>query len=223
MDKMKQPRNMAALRAYLAGDMKNFAVAQVPGGIEAQEAAGQTMLVESQILPQEGTIKPGFYGDPKQTQQQRLEAVGFVFGEQVDDLFVRCQLPPGWTKQAEDHSMWSRLEDEHGRKRASIFYKAAFYDRSAHLSLEQRFTYRTWYAPTIDQTEDFNQRREAPVCMVVLDGRTPIFATASFQGDNLEAKGEARKACELWLETHYADWRDPFKYWELEAVKPIER
>lgn len=221
MDKMKQPRNMAALRAYLAGDMKNFAVAQVPGGIEAQEAAGQTLLVESQMLPQEGTVKPGFSGDPKQTNQQRLEALGFVFGERVDDWFAACQLPPGWTKHAEDHSMWSRLEDERGRKRASIFYKAAFYDRSAHLSMEQRFSYRTWYAPTTDQQEDFNLRYEAPICMVVLDGCTPIFATNPFQGDDLKAKEGARKACEVWLEAHYANWRDPFKYWELETVKAV--
>ena len=44
------------------------------------------------------------------------------------------KLPAGWKKQATDHSMWSKLLDESGAVVASIFYKAAFYDRIAEMN-----------------------------------------------------------------------------------------
>ena len=65
--------------------------------------------------------------------------MGIVFGKEVDDLFVEVTLPAGWKKEATDHSMWSKLVDDKGRERASIFYKAAFYDRDAHINITQRF------------------------------------------------------------------------------------
>lgn len=115
--------NPAALAALAKGDLDNFAVAATPGGIEAQEAAGQAMLCASAQLPKE------LHGCTRES----LEALGFKFGNDVDELFVTCTLPPGWKKQATDHSMHSDLLDDQGRKRAGIFYKAAFYDRRADL------------------------------------------------------------------------------------------
>jgi hypothetical protein len=50
------------------------------------------------------------------------------------------KLPEGWHIKATDHSMWSNLVDDKGRNRASIFYKAAFYDREAFLSFNRRFS-----------------------------------------------------------------------------------
>ena len=44
-------------------------------------------------------------------------------------------MPNGWKKQATDHSMWSELIDDKGKVRATIFYKAAFYDQRAFLNL----------------------------------------------------------------------------------------
>jgi hypothetical protein len=46
-------------------------------------------------------------------------------------------LPPGWKVVPTDHSMWSDLVDAKGEKRASIFYKAAFYDRDAFIRIEK--------------------------------------------------------------------------------------
>jgi hypothetical protein len=114
----------ASLAALLGGDLKNFAVASTPGGIEAQEAQGQQTLVNSDILP-------------KDSPWNQLEAMGIKRGKDVDDLFVSVELPEGWKKVATDHSMWSELQDASGKVVASIFYKAAFYDRKAHLSLKQ--------------------------------------------------------------------------------------
>jgi hypothetical protein len=115
----------AAMIAALTGDLENAMIAATPGGIEAQEARGQKDFVANNTLP----IKCNF------CTREQLEEMGIVFGEPVDDLFVEVQLPKGWKKVPTDHSMWSDLVDAEGHKRASIFYKAAFYDRDAFIGL----------------------------------------------------------------------------------------
>jgi hypothetical protein len=123
MDK-KMRITPAALSALGKGDLGNFVAAATPGGIEAQEAAGQKALVNSELLPIDGL-------------DEVAEKLGITYVRtEVDGIFYKAQLPAGWTKKAApDHSMWSHIYDEKGVKRASIFYKAAFYDRSAHISL----------------------------------------------------------------------------------------
>ena len=107
--------------------MLNFITAAVPGGIEAQEAQGQRDLVRSTTLPIAG-------------DWDTLMRWGVIQGEKSDDLFCHCTLPEGWSKVATDHSMWSNLVDARGLIRASIFYKAAFYDRDAHINEVKRFS-----------------------------------------------------------------------------------
>lgn len=99
-----------------------------PGAIEAQEASGQDQLVNSNVLP---TKCP-------QADRKILEAAGIKFGEphKGDPLFCTAVLPKGWKKRATDHTMWSELVDENGKVRATIFYKAAFYDRDAFIRLK---------------------------------------------------------------------------------------
>lgn len=94
--------------------------------IEQQERNGQRQLVNSDRLPSE------FSGD-----RAEWEALGFAFGDPdpADPLFMPATLPEGWQRQATDHSMGSVLVDALGRERVRIFYKAAFYDRRAHMSL----------------------------------------------------------------------------------------
>lgn len=96
-----------------------------PGAIEAQEKRGQSQLVSSDVLPAKCDA----------TSLATLEAAGVVFGEPVegDPLFRHAILPAGWKKVATDHDMWSDLVDAAGVVRAEIFYKAAFYDRSAFM------------------------------------------------------------------------------------------
>jgi hypothetical protein len=115
-----ETRNPAALSALARGDIDNFVVASTPGGIEAQEKAGQTALVQSSDMPLD--LSPN---------REAYEALGFTFGEKIDDLFQKATLPAGWTRKATSHDMHSEILDEQGRKRISIFYKAAFYDRRA--------------------------------------------------------------------------------------------
>lgn len=98
-----------------------------PNAIEQQEARGQEQLVSSEQLPVECS----------DIDKEKLEQAGVVFGEPLEDdsLFCDAKLPEGWKKEATDHSMWSKLVDEKGKERAMIFYKAAFYGRSAHMSV----------------------------------------------------------------------------------------
>lgn len=95
--------------------------------ITGMEAQGQRELVESTDLPTESNY----------TDDSEYEALGFVFGppHAHDPLFRPATLPAGWRKVGTDHAMHTDIVDEKGRKRASVFYKAAFYDRRASLSL----------------------------------------------------------------------------------------
>ncbi len=138
------PRNpslftAAAAVAAATGDIPNFIAATTPGGIEAQEKAGQVAQAKLQTLPLNGTSKP--------EEREAFEAIGFKFKldrtaaqtQGRGEIFVAVEFPPGWSKRPTDHDMWTELIDDKGRVRGSIFYKAAFYDRSAHVFLRPRF------------------------------------------------------------------------------------
>jgi len=196
----------AVLTALTQGDIGNALRAGMPGGIEAQEAAGQREFVASTTLPQEC----------QGCTRVQLEQIGIEFGKNTDDLFVEVNLPDGWQKVPTDHSMWSKLIDGKGRERGSIFYKAAFYDRSAHMSICRRFSFgvepQGGYAnpgyiydttPRIavvrDQSEIIWQSEpEAP------SEEVPTYAAAERYLPDAEA----------WLVERCPDWRDPLAYWD---------
>jgi hypothetical protein len=104
------------------------------GAIEAQERRGQQDLVRSELLP----------SDLRGTEAA-FEELGFILGDvQADDpLFRQVTLPAGWAREASDHAMWSYIIDPLGRRRVSIFYKAVYYDRSAHAAVVTLHSYLT--------------------------------------------------------------------------------
>ena len=168
-------------------------------------------LVNSELLPL----------DTRRVDRAVFEKMGIVFGEPVDDLFVRATLPEGWKKKPTDHSMWSKVVDERGRERISVFYKAAFYDRSAHMFPVRRFSTRT-----MDEKDDgfggsvTNKAQYA----AIVDGETVIFRTdesvveepGEKYVDYLDRRGVLEDQALAWLNEHYPDWQDPSAYWELE-------
>lgn len=95
-----------------------------PGYVEDMEAAGQRQIVHSDRVPTEGS--------------EALVELGFTLGDQDphDDLFRAASMPAGWKREGSDHAMWSYILDDLGRRRVSIFYKAAFYDRRAFCRAE---------------------------------------------------------------------------------------
>lgn len=121
---VKMERNASGMTmAMIAAQAKGMDPADsTPDAIIASEKAGQAYLVASAILPAEmrGITVP------------ELEALGFEIGKQ-EGWFVEAKLPPGWRKVGSTHDMWSYIHDDTGKQRASIFYKAAWYDTSATL------------------------------------------------------------------------------------------
>jgi hypothetical protein len=192
--KKKDGINPAAFGALMNGDLENFMVASTPGGIEAQEAQGQADLVRSETLPIE-------CDDGRST----FEAMGIVFGDPVDDLFVAVKLPAGWMKRPTDHFMWSDLLDEHGRARACIFYKAAFYDRSAHMFARRRFTIKSVF-------DGVPNGSRAVACYDV--GEEICRAEVEQDPEKPWLAGDAARAqCKEWLDERYPDWNNPLAYW----------
>jgi len=178
-----------------------------PRLIERQEKRGQQDLVGSEALP----IKMSG------ATRAHLEAFGFKFGQDLDDLFVQAQLPPGWKKQASDHSMWSYLIDNQGRTRASIFFKAAFYDRDAFMSFTPRFSISKKAVVGDDQ-----YRPGAQVVVVVVDklGNAEVFksqmSSPKPDGYNREWSDEIYALSQTavdFLRAHYPDYENPLAYW----------
>jgi hypothetical protein len=120
----------AAMREDPAEAMLLLAESMGPGGpgsaIQQQERDGQRQLLVSDRLPSK------IQGD-----RAEFEVLGFTFGDPDPDdpMFMPATLPEGWSREGSDHDMWSYLVDPAGRQRVGVFYKAAFYDRSAHMHL----------------------------------------------------------------------------------------
>ena len=118
----------AAASAFMAGDVENAKVAMTPGGIEAQERDGQNSFVNSDELPVDAPWDDLKKMGIKPVEHPKHAKLG-------GELFVKVELPKGWEKRPTDHDMWNELVDDTGKVRATIFYKAAFYDQRAFLRL----------------------------------------------------------------------------------------
>ena len=172
------------------GDTENFIAASTPGGIEAQEKRGQMEQATKTTLPIDGTS-----GE----KRAAWEKLGFIFHENEDRLFVNVLFPVGWKKQPTDHSMWSDLLDDKGRKRAAIFYKAAFYDRSAHIHFCHRFSVGCY---SDDNT------------VTIKDCGTVAHVIGEHPKGDYKAMDELREKAAAWLNEKYPLWNDAQAYWD---------
>jgi hypothetical protein len=203
--------NPAALSAALAGDFKNALIASTPGGIEAQEAQGQRDLVgKCSKLPIDGTSN----------KKEFWEKLGFKFtGKTIDKIFYECLFPIGWQMKATEHSMWSTLLDDKDRPRASIFFKAAFYDYNSFIRLKTRFEVNEYFQ---EGPYDPNNR---VFKVVVMDAGKPIQFFGPFTRPHFNAPrdeylkitaendkfGEQARA---WLFNNWPLWQDVAAYWD---------
>ncbi|MEV4020202.1 hypothetical protein AB0J35_57970 [Nonomuraea angiospora] len=117
---------MSSPRRWNLGDPAD-ALLLLAVGVEEVEEAGQQQLLASDVIPTK------LHG----CTEEDLAALGIELGPVVDGdpLFRHVTLPDGWTRRPEQDARGSYLVDERGRDRASIFYKAAPYDRRAWLTL----------------------------------------------------------------------------------------
>lgn len=216
----------AALGAALAGNAENFIAASTPGGIEAQERAGQIRASFEETLPQEMSAD----------DRAVLERLGFVFGGVTDKTFFKCKFPPGWRKQPTTHAMHSNLLDGQGRVRGSIFFKAAFYDYSAYLRLGCRYVVRS---ASLDEKKSriFSVATGEPLAgmantipafrqVEVIDTVTSsvLFFGATVPYPNWKNRTEAiqrydaheaeYKKCHEWLAKRFPDYAKADTYWD---------
>lgn len=179
------------------------------GAVEAQEAQGSKELVHSESLPVQGSYDPAF------------AAAGIVFGDPFpsDALFRPATLPRGWSKRRTEHSMWSELVDDKGRKRAGIFYKAAFYDRAAHMSVSRRFGFSAEYDETTHEatrivvTDAGRVIESFPIAGC--ETRNQASRTIGELREIREAREAAEKLAEDWLGQHRPDWANAAAYWDV--------
>lgn len=178
------------------------------GAVEAQEARGQRELVNAAVLPTRG-----LNGGPNAADRAAWDGMGIKIGKPVngDDMFTNVELPAGWCKRPTDHSMWSDLVDNKGRVRGRIFYKAAFYDRSAYITAVRRF----------DVGRDYDRKDyRSVVVMRVTDCGQVVFASdpVAIDPKDRDASDRAEKAgrevCTKWLADHgYGDYGNAVAYW----------
>lgn len=172
--------------------------------IEDMETRGQRELTnQTDKLPKEGSNDPAW------------AKMGVVFKEEVpgDPVFRFVDLPLGWTLKPTDHSMWNKLLDEQGRERAKMFYKAAFYDRSANIRPSTRFF--------VDREYKDEKDYDGPMRSVAKDGATGavLFATEWLvkpedrDTSYYEKQDALFKASEAWLNENRPQWRDASAYW----------
>lgn len=179
-----------------------------PGYIEAQEAAGQRQLVEGVSFPVMGG------------QESELVAMGFVLGEPYadDPMFRDVKLPDGWSRKATDHSMHSVIVDNKGRERVGIFYKAAFYDRSASYYVKPRFIVgRNCDVFSLDRGQ--SQHQVTDVGVVVFQTNVEEYElrdSASLRDVEKRQSDE----CVAWLKENYPGHGDLVEDWSLARKNP---
>lgn len=194
-------RNVVTNTAALPPDrlLLKAMVLGASASIQEMEAEGQREFLQSDVMPAR-CQNFSFLGDVDHAIQRdrMLEALGFTVGTPVvgDPQFVLASLPTGWRKVGSDHSMWSYILDQRGRRRVSVFYKAAHYDRSAHFSVERWLCVDAYHGPKASQ-------------VVVLGGGQllRLFGTSA----DLDASATAK----LWAMTTFPDYDDELAYWNL--------
>ena len=197
---MKEDELETHLEALITGDRGQ--------AIVNQEKRGQEDVKLNDILPKQGTGG----------EHPRLEKLGFRFGESVDELFIEASLPEGWTKVPTDHPLHTHVNDDQGRKRAHIVYKAAFYDRHASFNLVGRFTYNVQpVGGYTDETRAQDYRTQSREAVVTDNGQViwtsePLAATE--QRPSYDLNSILGLAAQEWLVDNRPDWKDVTAYWE---------
>lgn len=196
---MKSPLNTAKqAKENPRNVLKNALLSGGSEAIEQQEKRGQLQLVGSQSLPTEGL----------ELFRETIESNGGKIGDVVadDPIFTLVELPDGWEKETTDHSMWSKVVDKQGRPRASVFYKAAFYDRSAHISPDRRF-----YVSAYEECEEGHVK----VCVKDACGEvTQSWQRAVGDDGDYAVREELRAKGKDYLDEHWPDWESPNAYWD---------
>lgn len=202
--------------------------------IIGQEAEGARSMVVNDVLPRQGTIERHMFDE---LSKEQIESLGFVLGEPRDRLFINATFPPGWTKMPSGHNLYTYLLDEQGRQRATIMYKAAFYDEDAWISWRQRFQIGQDYIYA-DNDPEHNNRPVATRITIIDNGEQtkvvgemkgkiittypdrPHYSVAINRGEAIELSDKDMNDAKAWLEERYPDYKNSFPYWNDPIVEP---
>jgi hypothetical protein len=179
------------------GEFFAFGVGSTVAGIIAQEKEGQRQICFDSELPTKGC-------NPEVMKAWGIE----TSPKEGDLLFVQAKLPLDWKKVPTTHSMYVDLVDDKGRKRASIFSKAAFYDRDAFMSLLPRFNVQVIW-------DDFDEDRDHCVPTITDGGKTVWRGKKVYIGK--EGTSKASNVGIERLAKILPDHADVTKNWDIEA------
>jgi hypothetical protein len=194
----------AALSALVSGDIQNFLAASSPGGIEAQEAAGQRELTSNfNRLPL----------NMREREREIAEKLGFVFGEPIDEVFVSVTPPDGWTLRPTEHSYHSDIIDTQGNVRGGMFYKAAFYDRRATVSWNRRYLLNDRYGDDnlVFALRDMQTGQD--ITTLIELGKCDYNGSRESIDAHHAAEEKVRDDLKALLDERYPDNLNPLAYW----------
>lgn len=189
--------------------------------IEDQEKREQQKMIAVTKLPKSFSM----YSGEKLSVRKCYEKLGIKIVKEYDDLFYDVELPEGWKIKATNHSMWSKLLDEKGRERASIFYKGAFYDRDAFISFLKRYTIKIVDEDDYRTNMSYEKRQNLKHFGVVYDCDKEIFRTKGIQFSYVSTNeffelNDARASylidkCKKFLDKKgITNFEDRFAYWD---------
>ena len=175
-----------------------------------QEKEGQGQMVQSAQLPR-------LTNYDKEAREYYEDWGIKVFGVTKDDeIFVDVQLPKGWKKERTEHSMWSKVLDEKGRERLKVFYKAAFYDRSAHVQVQtfinrgvQMVSY--WNGEYSDKNSPLEARVTNANGEMIYKESGETFK--KYSKEYFNEKNRLKKNMEKWLKVNYPEYQSHKFYW----------
>lgn len=154
--------------------------------------------------------------------KEHFEQLGFIFEDiPDDDVLCYATLPKGWSIKATDHSMWNDIIDENGMIRVEMFYKAAFYDRNAHMDLICRYRICSRY------NDDYSTREiyfGNDIEKIFVAGQATISKNASEEEPN-DYYNQVKKLTNIakqYADENYPDWENVHVYWDKDKENSNE-
>jgi len=185
--------------------------------IDIEQQVSQKYLKRTDVLPR---VIDRYSSDKRGIEALEAAGVEFDWKDMSDKLFVPVKLPPGWQKVHRDHAMYMWLVDENGRRRGDIFYKSAFYDRDAFMTVLTRFDIRQLYLKGYGYLV-MEVRDQDKVLYRTRPRKNPTARERPSSEDfrDLDVLRKAAHAEALqWLQARYPGWEDPVNYWDGESL-----
>ena len=147
--------------------------------------------------------------------REEWEELGFVFNDiPGDDVLCNAILPEGWSMRTTEHSMQNEIMDENGMKRGSMFYKAAPYDRCAHMSLERRYKVCLGHVGDDYSTSEVYFGNEKEKLFIAGQVHIPKDISHEEMLTKYYEMDELKDVAKNFGDENYPGWESALAYWE---------